>query len=548
MTLDGFLTFLTLLVAIYALVPPVARLSAKLGMGIQLPLAIGALLLVLYLEFFDGLGQPCPALLGRTCGWLIFPADSSVTPQRAAFLVVLIWSLAAWTIHRWYRPGAGSLPALSRLVDGLASEQRFSEVLKLLEAHLPMIGRAGRRNLPLQRLHDGLRAMSGGNVGLLLYLSRYDRDKIELAARRSPFVKRLRRWFGSLAVIIPAQRAAETAAEDIARVLFQSAELRQFIAQMRPYFAISLLRLDLHGMQNFSSAYFRELISSPGSVLYEELRQNQTQAFPGGYEFPESNRLLHFLFSDVSTAEKLGVWKPIGDHLARILRSDRHQDYVEFLNGRADYFDDECWQDPIFVGMHFFDLMVSAAAYQGVRWHMWLYYFPIIMQKLVNNYDTSNSNIDTSVEFPTRGARLIYEAIDVLGEWVKLGAELPETSPHRQIPSQFTIDNGNIPVSAAVSLGRCMRTIAMSKQIGDTFAGRMHEVIMLRISLLPLDGSEGQMRKFLIQSLIQGGRLDADRVYGDRLGTYFCMADDLLQHEFGDYRDAVRKAYPGAIP
>ena len=133
MTLDGFLTFLTLAVAIYALLPPVAKLRLKLGFAIQIFIATLGLLLVLYIHFFDAIHQLCTVVLGSVCNRLPFPASDTVTPPRAAFLVVLIWILLALTIHRFARRGAGSLPTLSRLVDRLLYEQRFAEVIELVE-------------------------------------------------------------------------------------------------------------------------------------------------------------------------------------------------------------------------------------------------------------------------------------------------------------------------------------------------------------------------------------------------------------------------------
>ncbi len=63
MTLDGFLTFLTLAAAIYALASSVARLRARFGLAIQIPVAVLALALVGYLEFFQALGQPLTTIL-----------------------------------------------------------------------------------------------------------------------------------------------------------------------------------------------------------------------------------------------------------------------------------------------------------------------------------------------------------------------------------------------------------------------------------------------------------------------------------------------------
>jgi hypothetical protein len=48
--------------------------------------------------------------------------------------------------------------------------------------------------------------------------------------------------------------------------------------------------------------------------------------------------------------------------------------------------------------------MVTAAEYQGIQWHMWLYYFPHFIEGLVKIYDTSDENIDLSDEWPTRAA------------------------------------------------------------------------------------------------------------------------------------------------
>ena len=304
MTLDGFLTFLTLVVAIYALATPVVKLRARFGLAMQIFVAFPVLVLVLYLEFFPVLGQPCPATLGRACNWLVFTDDDFITPPQVAFLVVLVWMVAAWVIFRFSGPSARTLPILSSLVGNLVYEQRFAEVLELVELHLPLIGQAARRRLRLQSLHDRLAVMRSNNPALHYFI--YDKDAFEREMQRSPFSKKVRHWTGSLAKLVLAQRRAETAAQDIARVLFRSEDLRRYIATTRPYFAIPLLRLEMHETRDFFDAYCGDLISDTSSVLYQELEQNQNISFQGGYDFPESNRLLHFLFSDANTAKNLG--------------------------------------------------------------------------------------------------------------------------------------------------------------------------------------------------------------------------------------------------
>jgi hypothetical protein len=47
------------------------------------------------------------------------------------------------------------------------------------------------------------------------------------------------------------------------------------------------------------------MISNSRSILYTEIKQNQNISSKEGYWFPEHNRLLHFLFRDAKTAERL---------------------------------------------------------------------------------------------------------------------------------------------------------------------------------------------------------------------------------------------------
>lgn len=499
MTLDGFLTFLTLAAAIYALASPVTRIRARFGRAIQIPVAVLALALVIYLEFFQALGQPCPTTLGSICDWLVFPDDNSFTPPQLAFLVVLIWMGMAWAIFKFSvsRPSKRSIPILSRLVENLVDEQQFTEVLKLVEPALPLLSPAAH---------------------------------------------------GS------SQDRVKTAAHDILRVLFRSESLRRSMVRTRPYFAISLLQLDVseYERRDFSDAYFDDLISDTNSVLYQELEQNQNISATGGYGYllPESNRLLHFLFADARTAKNLQVWRPVGEHLFKVLRPGESPDLVASLNRGEENFDQERWKNPVWAGIFFFDVMVTSAAHQGVRWHMWLYYFPRIVEGLVAIYDTSHPSADTSVEFPTRSAGLIYEALAALRRWVLLVSRLPEDSPHRQsealsesqrwVWSPSFRENGNIPVSAATALGPCMATIIMSDRIGESLTISLYEGILRTMIDLGRDGKEGRLRSLLIQSIIYGGQPQPAPRYVRRLSALLTRVDYVLRADVDDYQNALR--------
>ncbi|HET6184615.1 MAG TPA: hypothetical protein VFA03_13615 [Acetobacteraceae bacterium] len=529
MTPDGLLTFLALVVAVYAVAAPVAKLRVRLEIRVlQIVAAVSAVSLTLYLEFFGA-------------------ADGSFTSKDAAFLVVLGWMLVAWLIHRLSKLGPSSLPVLSKLVDELLVEERYAELLKLVEPHLSLIDQVSRRKSRLQRLHDWLAGLTGkGSVEY--FIKKLDDDEKKRRKKRMPVG--LVRIVGRLHVIVPSLQKGEKYAGDVLRSIYRAEEARRFMVEQRPYAAISLLRLERDERFEFSDRFFGDLIADAGSALYLEIREQQTTRYQLRV-YPEHNRLLHFLFSDAENARTLGVWKPIGEYLLRRLDPAVDPDYVAYLNGPATHFEQEWWRDSTYVGIQFFRLMVTSAAHQGVEWHMWLYCLPLILKKLEENYDTSTPLVDTTAEFPTRGARLIYEIVDALGDFVKLAPDLPEGSPHRGVPDRFEHANGNIPVSAAIALGQCVRTIATSGRLGDRFAILMHECVLRDITDLPQQGENGRLRGLLIQSLVQGGDTmgrACDQGYGQGLATLLQSADHVLRYHARDYIAGIDAAYPDALP
>ena len=548
MTLDGFLSFLALFIAFYAIVSPVTRLRAQLHLAVQIPLALLAVSLVLYFEFFSLLGQPCRLPNAGACAWLVFPKDGSFTPPQAAFLVVFVWMILAWGLNFLLKPGPRSLATIGKIVQTLLYEHRFAELLDFIRPHLGFMETVAERRLGRQKAHDWVANADWLRRQRIRTFKPVGAEEDEPEQPRAGYGKRIyegfRRRIRWVKHIVPAGHKAQVAAENIARLLLRSEEFRKFLVTMRPDALPDLMAIKLQLRFDFSDKVLGDLIADSGSRLYQEIEHNQNLAAKGGYAIPEENVLLRFLFGDAEVAHKLGAWKPVGDAVINTIRAGAKSGYAAYLNDRADNFDDERWRDMTFVGIRYFDIMVTEAMRQGVPYHMWLFYLPLFVTELEEIYDTSGQNIDSIAEFPTRNARLIYEIVDVLGNWVRNITHLDKASPHAAISNDGEFSSGSIPADAAVALGNAMVTVALSDRIGDTFAGYLHDCVLSDISSLSRAGLEGRMRATLIRTIVAGGNRYPHARYGERLKTFVAMADHVLRGSVKDYTDALEAAFP----
>ena len=310
----------------------------------------------------------------------------------------------------------------------------------------------------------------------------------------------------------------------------------------------------MFGNRQFCEDYFSLLIANTGSVLYHELQNNQDRTFGHAYEIPESNRLLHFLFTDAQIANNLEVWRPVGNHILKLLSQDKSPESISHINGSAGYFEYECWGNQVYVGVMFFDLMVTSAAHQGVTWHMWLYYMAHMTKQLELIYDSSDPSVNKMDEFPTRSAHLVYDIVYVLCDWVNLITRLPENSPHVKPPDidrdeirEWKVSvypNNHIPASAAIALGTSLYTIVMSNRFERHFVTEMYAVVLRTVKDLTSDGHEGYLRFFLINSLIRGGQNRFCNEYGERLYSFLTEIDPFILFDIKDYQCRLQEVYP----
>ncbi len=544
MTLDGFLTVLALLAAIYAVLPAVQRLRLGLAWKAQSLLGVVAVCAILALELYELRSPGCPAWLGGLCRLLVIPDGEVGAPRKIAFLVAFAWLALSIVIHNRSRPSLGSIPAFTQLAVELIDEEQFGDALKLLEPRMDLLARASRRRCWEQRLHDWLEEFGPVDPNSFAAMARKP-GKRRFSGENWP--DWAARPICALARIFPCHERAETAASDMLQMLFNSSQLLAYIAERRPYFGIALIRNQAYGTVDFCERYLSRLMSKPGSALYHEIATNLVSDGPVAYALPRRNRLLHFLFADAEQASRLSAWKGVGNYIERLLDGKERPEYWAWLNGDPSWFEDEQFRDPLFVGMLFFDIMVRSAAHQNARGPMWLYYLQHFARRLESGYDSSGEGIDLQAEFPIRTARFLYELTQYLSGWVELFENLPEGSSHREFPRRRE-SPGAIPHAAALALADVLATVANSNRIDTDVARTIHTIVLRTIRGFHLgDPTLARMRAWLIETVLAAGNTENQERYWNRLADLLAESDHILRAEVDDYVVEMQKRLNGQV-
>lgn len=543
MTLDGFLTVLALLAALYAVLPAVHRF--RLGLAWKAQVIVGLLFAVpiLALELYEFRLPACPPWWGFACRVFEIPAGETGAARKLAFLLAVAWLVLSIVVHARSRPSLGSIPDLSRVATELIDVGQHSDALNLLEPHIELLVQASRRKCRSQLLHDRIAQFGPEPEGSFAHFARPPEERYPFGSTWPYWAAKPVRAFASL---LPSGTRAEEAARDILEMLFSSPRLLDFIVERRPYFGLALLRSNFYGAREFCERLLCRLIASPGSALYHELAGNLESEGMFGYRLPRRNRLLHHLFADARRASYLSAWQGIAIYVQRLLDGRERDDYTAWLNGDPGWYEDEQYRDPVSMAVLYFDIMVCTAAKQNIRGHMWLYYIGHFARGIEASYDSGGAGIDLEREFPVRGARLLYEMIRVLGGWVELYEHLPEGSIHREHPSRHG-SPGTIPHCAAIALGGLLATVSLSPRIGDPVIVTLHSTAMGILARLHPDREDlADLREWLIDALL-AGRDVTDRVaYWRRLANLLDTVDHTERDDLQDYEDALTGRLNGA--
>lgn len=539
MTIDGFLQFLGLIVAVYALLNVVDRYRFRLfGWWLWVP-TICALLLSIYFLLFDVVGQDCN---GNWCKPLEVPPNTDLTPKILAFVIVLFWIAYVATLSKITYLSARNFPLLAALVDRLVSERRFAEVIEFMNPHAPLLFKVAGRDNRIRHWRDRIRFHGNPFFRPELLVSASEAGpESRLQALWGGVVGRVMRTLKRLEAKLPETSSKEQAAQRLLRVLHTHEPLVEFIALERPLVALKLMQSRNYD-HDFSDRAFEYMMANPQSSLRQEtlLNQNTGLCF---YEIDAKNALIFALFADTRVAEKLEVYRPVGNYPLGLL--DRNEDnYRNTVSSSKPRDDRLIGRDPTFCMIRFFDIMVRSAMRDGIEWHMWLLYYDLLVRKLVSSIDFTDPEFDRNIEFPNFAYYLIYEVFSAYKSWLQAIECCPENSAAVRIQSVAPRhDNGSILKTTILSIGNSLRHLLESDGTPDRVITYFLEMMLREYRELAGRKNGGsQVQEALLNSIISGGVGSLEPIHVARLRDCYHAMDHIIRFETPVFGDAIEAA------
>ena len=464
MNLDSLITVASLFIAVYAILPRVRRLEISLRFGMfGWMVVLASFVAILYLQFYQTFHT-----LGLTHGLNL--SRWSITTSNASFIVLLCMVLALYTYLRVKGLSRSNVTKFREFVFELSRERRYSELFSLIERHLNKIERIYYGNFIGSRLRDYFEKNSNEfSTPLFLADSADERNKSKSSFILNRADKLKRNIYRQLAAYLPSYERKKEVAKEIIHEVLVNRNTVNAIASIRPYFALQILEKNFYENSEFVDIYLKYLAEDTKSVLYHEIRNNQNLKLRYEYELPKRNRLLNFLFEDCRVAERYGPYKPIGEFVITELDKLYAQATPDLYNEPIGAFqEDGQWESELLVGIRFFDIMVTSALYQNIKWHMWLYYYPCFVERIVRNLSPNEKLSDPHDEWPTKYHYALYEITSCLCKWVSSVDHIPLNQENVVLgTTSADHENGNIPKSSMLALGQITEHILTSVIITD---------------------------------------------------------------------------------
>jgi hypothetical protein len=519
MDFSGLLTFLGLLIAAYSIMPEHSRLSIRVFisswvwfLGILLLCLCTFLIYVSRKIHVDGLKYKDGSYFGAVDIELIIFLLISV------YTVFIIFKISKAKITH------SNIKSYRDLIEELSLQKEYQLLAKSLGGNLERLIMFSNERTFVQRKLDSLLnflrpndlsshelhfgALSTKIKFILADLTNDSEEKVgqpSFIKRQYLFLtedipKRLYIWFyRNIKFLFFGKQVSQYASEILGKFVYQR-DFAKYLVSNNPKLAINILNNDSHSREQSPHSIVEAFIEDTETIFYTEVYKASNEGVS------EETPLMQAILGDIEKAEKLNIYRPIGEYniqyLKELKRTDTDELQFEYDVRFSEFLK---LKNPIYAGIFFYDTLIRSALNKGVQWHMWLYYLSYWVKGIVEN---ANSEYwQTRTEFPNRYAYLLYELISTQKYWIvdfmgKDKIKVEDLNDH---------ENGNIFKCICDSLAQSTAAILGSKDIPDRFQMYIADMIWNLVLMLQNSQSEDEKRlgEYLLLSIKRNFRLTA---------------------------------------
>jgi len=259
--------------------------------------------------------------------------------------------------------------------------------------------------------------------------------------------------------------------------IYENQDYLKYMAVAYPELGIELSVPDGFSARTFQAKFLRVLLETDGSDLYREIATLNNKGI--GYDIGNHTPALNSIFGNMSFAKKREVYRPAGDAMMAELERLSHSPETDQYNWEItqDFQEEDIHRSMLFIGERYFDIMVTEALKQNTQWHMWLYYYPHLMEHICKNYRLGPRN-DPHTEFPNRYSMLIEQMFSSLCDWVRAIEHIPEGQTNTKLNAvDLAHENDNIPKSSLIAMEQCLEIVLATEEIPYQFKQYMLSLI-----------------------------------------------------------------------
>ncbi len=466
------LTIIGLLIAAYALLPREDKLNLSLRIGaLEIFLGVISVIAIHYYQFY-----------GYCVAWdLPRKPLNNVRPQDVSYAIIIFSILLLMGRMKFGQMYIKKTNRLQELVERLKHSKQHSTLISLIDKNFETILKIHRNDFLPQKLKSWLTPEPH------VFIHNFARDTEEEGTlsrttyRFIKFRKFITTHFPWIRLLIPGNENHTSAIRGILTSTLNDKEFVRSIVQNRPYFILKSLPPSTHEIEYFVFLFFYFLIEEKGSILYSEIENNVdiVDFSKKRYYIDPQNQLLYKIFHNSNVAYESKLWKPIADSvIAHLDYANKDDKLIKEYNEYNSKFQNEPFENPVYVGIRFFDLMIREALFQNINSSMQLkYYMELFTEKICDNFSPTATEGQLSCESSTIYSYLLYEIIYALTEWLDLAHEFPKQEGSLLIggTSIETITECLHHIASTKAIPQVMFNTLAGPAIGTYFQVRAHK-------------------------------------------------------------------------